>query len=471
MKESSYNFFINDNNKNIHLIYNSLNNTLVHDDDGKIQKFINQCSGNIQFNSDEIKEEVYNELISSGILVSDNISEKQIAIDTNKKRMETLHKKEDVLSLVITPTLQCNFRCYYCYESTKIRKNEDVLSKDVQNDIINFISKSIVENHIKEVSITWYGGEPLTQPQIIFSMQEKINTLCKLHEVKSYSSIVTNGILLTPEISKLLVEHGIKHAQVTIDGPEIIHNKRRFYPKEPTDNYRIILDNLLKANDNIRFSIRVNIDKGNKKFIYNLVDDLIKREIWPFKKNVSIYLAQVKSDNKKVDLSNEEYATFEDQVRYYLMEKYNEFTQTNNAKLRFHYPTTGGDVRCGYGINRNAWVISYTGDIFRCWQSVGCKEQIAGTMKDLLNDFGLSIFDKIKIDNQTFELWGCFECKYFPICSGNCPWDFLNSFSERRCTKWKSVLEYRLLNQYKQYLANPEIFTNLPFNTEEAINN
>jgi uncharacterized protein len=473
MKASNYNFFINDKDEGIYIIYNALENTLVRDDDCKVQRFISHCNGEIQFNSDYISEEDFNDLVSSGIIVSNDIDEKKIAIEINRKKLEKLHKRNDVLSLVITPTLLCNFKCYYCFESVKTRKDEEILSMNVQNDIINFISKSITKNSIKEVYIKWYGGEPLIQQRIIFSMQEKINTICQLYDIKLRSDIVTNGILLTPEISELLYAHGIRSVQVTIDGPETIHNKRRIYPADPTNNYKIILDNLLKANGNIRFNIRINIDKTNKDLIFSLIDDLIKRKIWPYKKNVSIYLAQVISNDRKVGLSNEEFADFDDRVRYYLMNKYNEITQTNNAKLRFHYPTYGGDVRCGYGMFRDTWVISYNGDLFRCWESVGKKEHIVGTVKDLLEDFGQSIFEKLKVDNQTFERWGCFECKYFPICASNCPWDYLSSSNnERRCTKWKSVLEYRLISQYKQFLANPEIFTNVPFNVEKkSINN
>jgi len=467
MKESIYNFHINDRGNNIYIIYNALKNTLIQDDECRIQKFIMQCNGDILFNSDYISEDDFNDLISSGIIVSDETDEKQIAIEVNKKRLEKLYKQNDSLSLVITPTLQCNFKCYYCFESTNTRKNEDAISMEVQNDIINFISKSITTNNIKELNITWYGGEPLMQQQIIFALQEQINTICKLHDVKSHAFIFTNGVLLTPEVSELLYEHGIRKAQVTLDGQENIHNKRRFYPVDPTNNYKIILDNILNSNENIRFLIRINIDKSNKDLVFHLIDDLINRKIWPYKKNVTIYMGHVISTDKKVELSYQEFAEFEDSIRYYLMNKYNEITKTKEAKLKFHYPTYGGDLKCGYGIFRDAWVVSYNGELFRCLQSVGIKDHVVGTVKDLLKDFGQSIFEKIKIDNYTFERWGCFECKYFPICASRCPWDYLNSSNnERRCTKWKYLLEYRLIHQYKQFLTNPEIFRNVPFKVE-----
>ena len=70
-------------------------------------------------------------------------------------------------------------------------------------------------------------------------------------------------------------------------------------------------------------------------------------------------------------------------------------------------------------------------------------------------------FEEIKLDIKTFERWGCFECKFFPICGSRCPWDFVKN---KRCTEWKSMLEYRLLNQYKLFLKEPEIFDKTPFN-------
>jgi len=334
MKESNYNFYITDSEDNLRLIYNAFKNTLVRDDDCNIQNYISQCKRDVQYHPDTISEKNFNSLVSSGIIVSNDMDEKQIAIDINKKRLEKLHQKNDSLSLVITPTLQCNFKCSYCFESTAIRKGEEVLSMKVQDDIIDFISKSITQNHIKEVDIKWYGGEPLLHQQIIFSMQQKIINLCKLFNVKFSSDIVTNGLLLTPETSKSLYEYGIKKAQVTIDGPEIIHNKRRFYPADPINNYKIILDNLLKANENIHINVRINIDQTNKDLIFSLIDDLIKRKIWPYKKNVSIYMAKVFSDNRNINLSKEEFAIFEDQARLYLTKRYNEIAKSEKAKLR-----------------------------------------------------------------------------------------------------------------------------------------
>jgi len=468
MKESKYNFYLNDDEYNINLIYNAFKNTLIRDDGKKVQHFIKLCKNDIQFNSEYITEAEFNDLVSSGIIVSNDANEKQSVIYRNNKRLEQLHQKNDVLSLVITPTLQCNFKCYYCFESINTRKREESINMEVQNDILHFIEKSITENHIKEVDITWYGGEPLIQSDIIYSMQKKIGEICRYHNIKFNSNIVTNGILLLPETCNLLYEYGIKQIQITIDGPEHIHNKHRYYPENPTNNYNQILENILNSNNNIHYNIRINIDKTNKDFIFELIEDLIKRKVWPYKKNVSIYTAHIASASI-TDLSPKEFSVLQDQIRYYLREKYSEINHNfiKKAKLEFIYPKLGGNKSCGYGISRNSWVISYNGDVFRCWDPVGQKEHRVGTMKDLLEDFGNSIFEKIKLDIHTFEQWGCFDCKFFPICGSKCHWNFIKNNEERKCTEWKNVLEYRLLNQYKLYLKEPEVFDKTPFNVDK----
>lgn len=462
MNESRYNFYLNNDEDNIHLIYNAFKNTLISDDDCKVQNFLKQCKNNIEFNPKYLTKNEYNDLVSSGIIISDETNEKQLAIDRNKKRLELLNQKKEILSLVIAPTLRCNFKCYYCFESLNTRKNDEFISTEVQNDIINFIRKSIEDNHIKRVNITWYGGEPLILPDTIFSMQKQINELCNTNNIRIDSSIITNGILLSPQVCDLLYGLGIKRVQITIDGPEQIHNKRRYYPVNPSNNYNQILNSILKSNNNIRFQIRVNIDETNKDYIFDLIDDLIRHKILLYKKNVSIYTAPVLSNNI-TDLPQKEFFVLQDQIRYYLMKKFNEinYYQISKVKLKFLYPQMGGELNCGYGVFRNSWVISYNGDVFRCWESVGQEEHKVGSIKDLLADFGYSIFERIKLDSKTFEIWDCFDCKFFPICISRCPWNFTKN---KRCTGWKNALEYRLLNQYKLFLNDPKIYEKTPFN-------
>lgn len=56
------------------------------------------------------------------------------------------------LGVVIVPTTDCNFGCPYCFEG---EKNPHVMSEDIQDAVIDYISKNA---HAEKIHLTWYGG-------------------------------------------------------------------------------------------------------------------------------------------------------------------------------------------------------------------------------------------------------------------------------------------------------------------------
>lgn len=60
----------------------------------------------------------------------------------------------DVYNITIAPTMDCNFHCYYCFETP----TKGLIS----NETIRRISKYISETKdASVVNLTWFGGEPL----------------------------------------------------------------------------------------------------------------------------------------------------------------------------------------------------------------------------------------------------------------------------------------------------------------------
>ena len=55
--------------------------------------------------------------------------------------------RADFLGLTITPTLNCNFRCQYCFEEHKVGN----MDQHTQDALIQFISKRV--QSIKKLSI------------------------------------------------------------------------------------------------------------------------------------------------------------------------------------------------------------------------------------------------------------------------------------------------------------------------------
>lgn len=48
------------------------------------------------------------------------------------------------INLVIAPTMNCNFRCPYCYESHR----DITMSMDMQDGLVKFVNNIVIKNKI-----------------------------------------------------------------------------------------------------------------------------------------------------------------------------------------------------------------------------------------------------------------------------------------------------------------------------------
>lgn len=174
---------------------------------------------------------------------------------------------DKIQGYLIYPTMDCNARCFYCYES---KGNKFPMKEETALALINFIVKHNKEK--KEISLTWFGGEPLYNTPII-------NLICnKLKEngISFNSSIITNAFLF----NKKLIVHSISKwklnkAQITIDGTEKVYNKIKNYKGYKGNAFKKLMKNIHNLIDmGIAVSIRLNVDYYNAEDMLNLIDYL-----------------------------------------------------------------------------------------------------------------------------------------------------------------------------------------------------
>lgn len=110
-------------------------------------------------------------------------------------------------------------------------------------------------------------------------LSKRFLEVCEKNNVTYSAGIVTNGYLLTPENWETLKCAQISHLQVTIDGGEKTHNKRRFL-EGGGSTYQTIMENLESIKDeHIPVSLRINVDKTNINETAELLDDLAARDL------------------------------------------------------------------------------------------------------------------------------------------------------------------------------------------------
>ena len=146
---SYYNIILKESQDFVY-IYNSFSGALC-----KLEKDIYDLILKNEIN-DNVKCKYFDELYNQGFIKPKDLNEFNKIFLT--ERINILSSNNNKLSIIITPTLACNLNCEYCFEKDN-RRNIAADDKTII-DIADFILKQLTLN-IKEVHITWFGGEPL----------------------------------------------------------------------------------------------------------------------------------------------------------------------------------------------------------------------------------------------------------------------------------------------------------------------
>ena len=155
-------------------------------------------------------------------------------------------------------TRACNLKCSHCLNNSG-NEIKNQLTKEECLKLISDLSKE----GIQEIRFT--GGEPL--------VNRNIYTFIKLaNELGLYTSIGTNGTLITKEVAKRLKDVGLNKAIVSIDGTERMHNQIR-----GEGNYKKTIEGIKNLTDN-NIEVRVNsvVMKSNLNDIIILAKELHK---------------------------------------------------------------------------------------------------------------------------------------------------------------------------------------------------
>ncbi len=287
-------------------------------------------------------------------------------------------------------------------------------------------------------TVTWYGGEPLLARDVIGKLTKEFKRICESKESKYYAGIITNGYLLSKENLDFLIDCGVTFAQVTVDGPEEIHDKRRCL-KSGGPTYRRIMENLsnIEEGSPFRVSIRVNIDKRNSGSILPLLEDF-KAKGFHNHKNIFVYFSQVVHyANSCPDIASQCMVTQE--FSEFMVEAY--MIALDKGFNIGMYPKLNIGL-CG-AISINSAVIEPNATFQTCWNTVGQDDLKSGVLTE----------SGIRFDSNYTKWVGwspfskeCENCPVLPICMGGCPYKRLyfskiDNPENNTCIWWKYNLK------------------------------
>ncbi len=306
---------------------------------------------------------------------------------------------DELLELHLLPTEQCNFRCVYCYE--------DFLLGKMKPNIVNAIKQLITKRmpNLKHLRISWFGGEPLAAKNIVFDLTRFSKEIAEANRCKFTSGMTTNGYLLTPEVFEKLIEVQVNAFQISLDGPEEVHNKTRLRA-DGAGTFSKIWENLAymaKTSHEFEVILRVHITPQNYHDMVRLIE-LIKAN-FSGDKRFSIFLKAI-ANLGGPNAGNFEILTGKTKqeamahLQEFIKDAVQQHTLTKNPNQ--HYIC--------YASAPNAMVIRSDGSLAKCTVAFNDDRNCVGK----INDDGTLTIDHEKIQpwlrglkNLDFNTMGC----------------------------------------------------------------
>jgi uncharacterized protein len=379
------------------LLYNSLSNTFAALETGLIEELakIRQDPDAYDFSKNPA---LLVQLRRAKVLVAPG--EEQDLLNLIRLRRERLNHNPDIPGLILVPTLACNFRCTYCYQHHKrpVRMDDAVQAK-----LLEFIQR--FRNPVF-LHLTWYGGEPLLE----FDRICRITAQIKARAIPFGASLVTNGYLLDEACICKLEDLKITHIQVTIDGPEEIHNRRRPHAIQG-ESYGVImanLDRLLRRWPG-RLNLQVNVDRSNLEQFVQVRRQLRQRFAG---RNFGVYARAVADGPRRNPEAQYECSTAE--LDDFFLGLYRA-TADLGQEL---YPSSRA-FGCT-ATRRHAFVIGPAGEVYKCCHDVGNSDMEVGSIVSE-QGWNLSLISRYMVGTDVFADETCRACFFLPVCSGGCP--------------------------------------------------
>ncbi len=235
----------------------------------------------------------------------------------------------------IQVTLDCNFQCNYCFQSSE--------SGIIDLSAVKAILEKTVAHHRAfsphasdtPVLLIWHGGEPLLAGVDFF--EEVIKLESRFTGVWFQNRVQTNGSLMTEDLSRFFAAHNF-HVGFSLDGPKEIHNRHRCYKKSGGGTFHTVMqgiNNYRQYTDVERIPIIAVITResiGREKEIFTFFKDLraqVQLDIYDLRyKDMLPYLEQ----NRTL----RELAPPPDEIGGFLIRLFDHWFQDNTGRVDFN---------------------------------------------------------------------------------------------------------------------------------------
>jgi uncharacterized protein len=359
--------------------------------------------------------------------------------------------------VVICPSMDCNFRCTYCFERALQNRIDSGAYKPAQIHMSAGQAEAVFGsfNALLELhdsigkSITFFGGEPLWSRNF-----ETVRRTVEIGRDRGFTfTAITNGYQLTA-FRTLLGKGGIKMIQVSLDGlPDAHDNFRPLATGGGTFN-KIISE--LKAvidTPELEVNIRMNYDSRNMH-IASLLVKFLESEGILGRSNVHFHgnlISMNHADQGKDYLTLRSYSQTNRHLANCELDCY-----TSSLRRDLHRAISTGEPfrrRAHFcAATTGMYVFCPDGGIYACWESIGDKHSRLG-------QFGTSV----EWDDAALARWHrrnalamprCQSCNHLFFCGGGCAIHAFERTGDLNVSECDGVKQ-KFASMAKKYFADP----------------
>lgn len=377
---------------------------------------------------------------------------------------------ENKISFIICPTMACNLRCTYCFETEESRSDTKIMTKDQLANIFRIINQIIAERKPSKSEIHLFGGEPLLLST--YAINKEIFKLAAAQRMPI--SITTNGTHISSYIDLIKEFQSIidMKFQITIDGVKEIHDLRRVRADKSGTFEEICAGVDLLLGTGVKVAIRVNLDRQNIECLTEFIDFMAEK-CWNSNENFSCDVASVSDyhnksavpyymhENEIVQRIGELFPDYSSNENFFKMRHFrilhhiNEVLKLNNKvdKVFFHFHYCEANIMQFY-------VFAPDGYIYPCPESAGNQKCRIGTYNTKLELFPEQV-QKWQGRN-ILRIPKCSKCKIALFCGGGCAMAAINANNdindpvcnnaEELVTEYIQSIRPKILKKYLKHL-------------------
>jgi uncharacterized protein len=376
---------------------------------------------------------VYYDLLNERFILPSYLNEHEVNRYFNNKI------KYDLQKLYITDvfSFDCNLKCLYCMQQNR-NKKQDIMSP---TERVNLWKRIYEIFWPREVVITLFGGEPFLYPKYLNNLLTKAtDALLPISRITA----VTNGTMINELVIDVINKFNISDIQITIDGPSVIHDKRRI-TKNGKGSWALIVNNIKKLLNDTKTRIIINtvIDLSNYKYYGSMIDELVEEfdHLLFDDKNRIVFnigtICRPEGGCEFVDANIPNGYLCKD-IYYNVL---NEAVDKGIKVVNF--------LNNSFCVNRkeNEFVIHPTGDIYKCISGVGIDDFKLCSYNEVIEEPELVLINSARFveSNKDFE---CNNCDFYGgICNGGCNFNSYTLGKTKECDKISMAKEIdRLLD-------------------------